>query len=136
MSSLFIAGNGFDVAHGIPTQYSEFRSFIIQKYPEALELRDEVVCLEDFGKIDPNEFAAEILLNAMDKAAGENWCNFEDALAYINFDNKFPMDDIKTEIEKLHVLNSGRLQPFCFAIEQCLYAILKDKEDELALVAS
>ena len=49
---------------------------------------------------------------------------------------EIPMDDIKTEIEKLHVLNSGRLQPFCFAIEQCLYAILKDKEDELALVAS
>lgn len=95
MSSLFIAGNGFDVAHGIPTQYSEFRSFIIQKYPEALELRDEVVCLEDFGKIDPNEFAAEILLNAMDKAAGENWCNFEDALAYINFDNKFPLPNHK-----------------------------------------
>lgn len=49
---------------------------------------------------------------------------------------EIPMDDIKTAIEKLHVLNSGRLQPFCFAIEQCLYAILKDKEDELALVAS
>lgn len=95
MSSLFIAGNGFDVAHGIPTQYSEFRSFIIQKYPEAVELRDEVVYLEDFGIIDPNEFAAEILLNAMDKAAGENWCNFEDALAYINFDNKFPLPNHK-----------------------------------------
>lgn len=95
MSSLFIAGNGFDVAHGIPTQYSEFRSFIIQKYPEALELRDEVVYLDDFGIIDPNEFAAEILLNAMDKAAGENWCNFEDALAYINFDNKFPLPNHK-----------------------------------------
>ena len=95
MSSLFIAGNGFDIAHGIPTQYSEFRAFIIQKYPEALELRDEVVYLEDFEKIDPNEFAAEILLNAMDKAAGENWCNFEDALAYINFDNKFPLPNHK-----------------------------------------
>lgn len=95
MSSLFIAGNGFDIAHGIPTQYSKFRSFIIQKYPEALELRDEVVYLEDFEKIDPNEFAAEILLNAMDKAAGENWCNFEDALAYINFDNKFPLPNHK-----------------------------------------
>lgn len=37
MSSLFIAGSGFDIAHGIPTQYSEFRPFIIQKYPEALK---------------------------------------------------------------------------------------------------
>ena len=95
MSSLFIAGNGFDIAHGIPTKYSEFRSFVIQNYPEALELRDEVVYLEDFDDIDPNEFAAEILLNAMDKAAGEDWNNFEDALAYINFDNKFPLPNHK-----------------------------------------
>lgn len=95
MSSLFIVGNGFDIAHGIPTKYSDFRSFIVQKYPEALELRDEVVYLEDFDGIDPNEFAAEILLNAMDKAAGEDWNNFEDALAYINFDNKFPLPNHK-----------------------------------------
>lgn len=95
MSSLFIAGNGFDIAHGIPTKYSEFRSFVIQNYPEALELRDEVVYLEDYDDIDPNEFAAEILLNAMDKAAGEDWNNFEDALAYINFDNKFPLPNHK-----------------------------------------
>lgn len=95
MSSLFIAGNGFDIAHGIPTKYSDFRSFVIQKYPEALEFRDEVVYLEDFEDIGQNEFAAEILLNAMDKAAGKNWCNFEEALAYINFDNKFPLPNHK-----------------------------------------
>lgn len=97
MSSLFIAGNGFDIAHGIPSQYSEFRSFIIQKYPESLDLRDGVVYLEDFENIDPNEFAAEILLNTMDKAAGENWCDFEEALAYINFDNKFPLPKHKED---------------------------------------
>lgn len=95
MSSLFIAGNGFDIAHSIPSQYSKFRSFIIQKYPEALDLRDEVVYLEDFENIESTEFAAEILLNAMDKAAGENWCDFEEALAYINFDNKFPLPNHK-----------------------------------------
>ena len=49
---------------------------------------------------------------------------------------EIPMDDIKTEIEKLHIPNNGRLQPFCFAIEQCLYAIQKNKENELALAAS
>ena len=31
----------------------------------------------------------------MDFAAGENWCNFEEALAYINFDNKFPRPEHK-----------------------------------------
>lgn len=95
MSCLFIAGNGFDISHDIPTKYSDFRSFVISSYPEALEMRDEVVYLEDFENIDPYEFAAEILLNTMDKAAGENWCNFEDALAYISFNSKLPMANHK-----------------------------------------
>ena len=87
MGALFIVGNGFDIAHGIPSKYSDFRSFIINNYPEALKFRDEVVYLEDFADIEPSEFAAEILLNTMDKCAGEDWCNFEQALAFINFDN-------------------------------------------------
>lgn len=47
-----------------------------------------------------------------------------------------PIDDIEIEIEKLRTPKDGKLQPFCFVIEQCLCAILKDKETELALVAS
>lgn len=33
ISSLFIVGNGFDIAHGIQTKYSDFRSIIIKMYP-------------------------------------------------------------------------------------------------------
>ena len=36
MSSLFITGNGFDIAHGIPTTYADFRNYVIDQYPEAL----------------------------------------------------------------------------------------------------
>lgn len=97
ISSLFIAGNGFDIAHGIQSKYSDFRSFIIKMYPEAVDFRDEVVYLEDFTNIDADEFAAEILLNSMDKSAGENWCDFEEALARINFNNKFPMPNHKED---------------------------------------
>lgn len=97
MSSLFIAGNGFDVAHGIPTKYSDFRSFVIDLCPQALEFRDKIVYLQDFENIIPDEFAAEILLNTMDKSAGENWCDFEKALALINFDNKFPRPNHKED---------------------------------------
>ena len=43
MSSLFITGNGFDIAHGIPTTYADFRNYVIDQYPEALTLRNEVV---------------------------------------------------------------------------------------------
>ena len=97
MSSLFIAGNGFDIAHGIPSKYNDFRDFIIKNYPDALRYRDEIVYLNDFENIEPDEFAAEILLNTMDKTAGENWCNFEEALALINFDNKLPRPNHKEE---------------------------------------
>ena len=102
MSALFLIGNGFDIAHGIPSQYCDFRSFIIQMYPEALGYRDDVVYLEDAEHIDAEEFAAEILLHSMDKVSGENWSNFEDALAYIDFSDKLPVPNHKeneTELE-------------------------------------
>lgn len=97
MSSLFIAGNGFDIAHGIPSKYSEFRKYIIRNYPDALKYRDEKVCLEDFDYIFPKEFAAEILLSTMDKANGENWEDFEASLAHIDFSNKFPSPNHKED---------------------------------------
>lgn len=88
MSSLFIIGNGFDLAHGIPTKYSDFRKYIINLYPEALEFRDEIIHIEQCHEIYEDEFAAEILLSTMDKVCGEDWGNFESALADINFGNK------------------------------------------------
>ena len=90
MSSLFIVGNGFDIAHGIPSKYSEFRKYIIRNYPDALKYRDEKIYVEDYDYFIPEEFAAEILLSTMDKVNGENWENFEASLAHIDFCNKFP----------------------------------------------
>lgn len=85
IDSLFIAGNGFDIAHGIPSKYSEFRNYLIKKYPEVLKFPDEKIYMEDFDYLTPEEFAAEILLNTMDKVDGEDWENFEAALAHIDF---------------------------------------------------
>ena len=95
MRSLFIIGNGFDIAHGIKTQYSQFRKYVLSLYPDSFNMRDEIVCLEDFENIDPGEFAAEILLHAMDKTCGENWSNFEEALAHVNFNSKLPFANHK-----------------------------------------
>lgn len=95
MSSLFIIGNGFDIAHGIPTKYRDFREFVIKLYPESLTYRDEVTLIDDMLDTEPEVFAAEILLSTMDRVAGEDWCNFEEALAYVNFDHKFPLPNHK-----------------------------------------
>lgn len=97
MSSLFIIGNGFDIAHGIPSKYSNFREYIIKKYPEALQNKDEKVYLEDFEDFSFEELAAEFLLAAMDRVQGEDWENFEDALAHITVDEKFPKPNHKQD---------------------------------------
>ena len=97
MSSLFVIGNGFDIAHGIPSKYSDFRKYIVKNYPEALQNRDEKVYLHDFFDIPFEELAAEFLLFAMDKIQGENWENFEDALAHITVDEKFPEPNHKQD---------------------------------------
>ena len=117
MSSLFIIGNGFDIAHGIPTKYRDFREFIIKSYPEAIKYRDEVTFIEDIADVDTEEFAAEILLSTMDKVAGDDWSNFEEALAYVNFDHKFPLPNHKeneteeedNELMKNYLLYMGML---------------------------
>lgn len=37
MNKLFIIGNGFDMAHGLPTSYNDFREYLIKEYPDADE---------------------------------------------------------------------------------------------------
>lgn len=37
MSNLYIIGNGFDIAHGIPSRYSDFRHYCELKMPEMYE---------------------------------------------------------------------------------------------------
>lgn len=143
MSSLFILGNGFDIAHGIPTKYSDFRSFIIKLYPESLKFRDRTVSLQEAANMASDEFAAEILLNTLDKVAGKDWCDFEDALAYTNFNNKLPLpnhgenetDEEDHELMKdyllyMDVLTSGFIN--CTKLWQDFFRIwLKDVQGQI-----
>ena len=40
MGSLFIIGNGFDLAHGLPTAYKIFRRYILNQYPDVEIFKD------------------------------------------------------------------------------------------------
>ncbi len=123
MGSLFIIGNGFDIAHGIPTKYRDFRKYIIRKYPDALKYRDEIIHLEDCEDISVDEFAAEILLSTMDKVCGENWNNFEEALARIDFSNKFPSpihEDNETDEE-----DSYKMQHYLLYMDMIINTLFK-----------
>ena len=90
MSSLFIIGNGFDLAHGMPTKYSDFRDFILYYYPKAKVNRDLPIDLDDYLFMEDDDMSAELLVYAMDHATGDTWSAFEEALHKINFNEKIP----------------------------------------------
>lgn len=88
MSKLIIIGNGFDLAHKIPTSYNDFRKYLIDRYPDVYRNRNRVIDM-DKAK-DKTLMAVELMLYALEHANGEDWSNFEESLSRINFEDKFP----------------------------------------------
>lgn len=50
MSTLYIIGNGFDLHHGLPTNYSDFHQYVLQHYPDLQMEFDEHFMMEDNEK--------------------------------------------------------------------------------------
>ena len=97
MPNLFIIGNGFDLAHGLPTRYSKFREFLRTKYGA-----DEYAYLvspspqgDGFGNVwvDSKEVANLVTRMLRDACADElrdacedeYWSDFENALGYFDY---------------------------------------------------
>ncbi len=92
--NLFIIGNGFDIAHNLPTKYCHFRDYLVKLYNiksddnnlELLYLNENKVnkniTNEDKAKI------AKVIVKYIDDIAkfnGDNWSNFEDYLGKIDY---------------------------------------------------
>lgn len=92
MSKLFVIGNGFDLAHGLPTSYGCFHNYLREKYPDADE---ETPCvpyssIDHHGEElwDPTEVAG-YLMNLLSRTAKENWSDFEETLGRLDYDDDF-----------------------------------------------
>ena len=92
MSKLFIIGNGFDLAHRLPTTYGCFRRYLQETYPGANEENADVpwAAMGHHGEelYDRNEVVG-YLINLLSRTAKENWSDFEDALGRLDFDEDF-----------------------------------------------
>lgn len=128
MSSLFIIGNGFDMAHGIPTAYKEFRKWLIDCYPDSLVYRETTIRIDDYAQLPVDEFAAEILVYAMDHASGEDWCNFEEALSRVNFFHKIPGPESE-ELDAIGYDPGEKMKLYLLYIDAISNAIIKSAEE-------
>ncbi|MEK8130893.1 bacteriophage abortive infection AbiH family protein [Paenibacillus filicis] len=94
MSSLFLIGTGFDLAHGMKISYEDFHQYLIDTYPDAPF--DEFVMPESSispdGDIIYNDdivisFLSAIITNAEPK--GEKWSDLETSIDILDLDDYF-----------------------------------------------
>lgn len=93
--NLFIIGNGFDLAHKLPTSYKNFRLYLETKYPKVLNTTptfniSSAMMPDGSESYDDDEVVA-FLIDVISKAEddGDNWCNIEQSLGYLDFDDYF-----------------------------------------------
>src|SRR5690625_3427579 len=111
MTALFIIGNGFDLAHDLPTSYSNFRDYLKETYPESEEFTPTIEMGPTFMpdgsvKYDDDEVVS-LLIQAIDEVSDYDpinyeptWQDFETYLGYLDFEEYF---DFITDIH-----NRGR----------------------------
>lgn len=95
MRSVFIIGNGFDLAHNIDSSYESFRKYLKKQYPNTNEddfvLPDRIID-RNGEDVFCDEEAVSFLLRIISKAEGEQWNDVETSLGLLDFSECF--DDI------------------------------------------
>lgn len=87
MTKLFIIGNGFDLAHGMKTNYKDFRQFLIDEYlhgeydPNAFYDIPYTTTMPDGDEEYCDEDVVKCILKLLDGVIGTNW---EDVESYLN----------------------------------------------------
>ncbi|MFJ5791037.1 bacteriophage abortive infection AbiH family protein [Lysinibacillus sp. NPDC093197] len=91
--NLFIIGNGFDLAHELPTSYKHFHSYLKTMYPKALETSPSFnissTLMPDGSEVYDDDEVVAFLMDVISKAEedGDHWCNIEQSLGYLDFDD-------------------------------------------------
>jgi len=95
MGNLFIIGNGFDLAHYLPTSYQDFYEYLKNIYPDALDIEPtfsiEGQDMPDgslhFNKDEVVAFIIDIISKA--EKNGDDWQDIETSLGRLNYDSYF-----------------------------------------------
>lgn len=113
MKNLFIIGNGFDCyAHGLPTMYSDFREFLISKYPGADEY-DEIIPEAQIGNHGEEIYqmteVAGYISRIIDDCGKADWKDLEtylgEAIFNIFLDDLEAVDMDAPEIETMRAIH-------------------------------
>ncbi|ERJ12737.1 bacteriophage abortive infection AbiH family protein [Haloplasma contractile] len=88
MKRLFIIGNGFDLAHKLPTSYEDFHAYLYEQYQATGgsvytapggSVSNHGETIYDDGEV------ADFLVDVINRTEGEEWKDFENTLGYLDF---------------------------------------------------
>ncbi len=92
MAKLFIIGNGFDLAHGMKTHYSDFRDYLIEEYNVDENLINTVGYdiptphdLPDGGEKYDDTIVAAAIIKTLDNTEGSQWKDVEKSLGELDY---------------------------------------------------
>lgn len=85
MNRLVVIGNGFDIAHGLPTKYSDFMKYLLALSQEPQFLAGNYALR---NSILPQDQAKHRFYEAISKYIPEQdlWCSFEEALGNLDYE--------------------------------------------------
>lgn len=91
MPNLFIIGNGFDIAHGLKTNYYDFRNFLVDEYKicpdEWTSLAYELYKNNnDISQLN-DKLIVNFIINSLDRPWDNcyKWSDFEKDLSYLSY---------------------------------------------------
>ena len=113
MKTLYIIGNGFDCyGHGMNTKYTDFRKFLINKYPEFNENFGgilESTLMPDGDEVYNMDEVVGSLIRTIDECSATDWNNLEECLGNeficnIAYDNEwaYKLTDIDEDDNIFH----------------------------------
>ncbi len=91
MAKLFIIGNGFDLAHNMKTEYSDFRKFLIDNYlngeymPYTFCDVPQTTLMPDGDELYNDVDVVKSILKVLDDTEGINWHEIEDSLGCLQY---------------------------------------------------
>ena len=109
MSTLYLFGNGFDIAHGIKTPYSSFRNYLADHHEDFLTHFEKEYHIQPLDDTEP--WYSEDAQRAWDERVYKNlWKSFEEEIGNPDVDGMYdfavsltagmPTDGVRKSSEK------------------------------------
>lgn len=106
MSKLFIIGNGFDLAHNIPSKYEDFRLYLISQLNKEsgkdysnYDFTDSNIITNDYRKNKINDILTIIYFLTCAES-GTQWKSIEESVGKLNYDVLYDLYIDESENDK------------------------------------